>query len=71
MARNNCDVGLDERCRDQDGGIRRKRSDTLVRTLRHEYGEGFAPGIRGDTKPGNLLGRSGAGSLSDYLKNKR
>lgn len=71
MARNNCDVGLDERCRDQDGEIRRKRSDTLVRTLRREYGDDFAQGVRGDTKLGNLIERSGANSLSDYLKNNR
>jgi hypothetical protein len=25
----NCDAGLDQRCRDEDGTIRRKRSNTL------------------------------------------
>jgi hypothetical protein len=36
--------GLDNRMRDEDGEIRKKRSDTLVRTLRNEYGEKFAQG---------------------------
>ena len=38
--------GLDGRMRDQDGEIRQKRSDTLVKTLRNEYGENFAAGSR-------------------------
>lgn len=46
----NCREGLDDRCRDANGRIREKRGDTLVRTLRDEYGEGFAPGYRSDTK---------------------
>ena len=33
-----CDSGLDNRCRDGDGEIRHKRSDTLVGTLRETYG---------------------------------
>jgi hypothetical protein len=63
-----CHEGLDDRCQDQDGEIRRKRSDTLVRTLRETYGPGFAPGIRSDATLGTLLDRSGASSLSVYLK---
>lgn len=63
-----CRDGLDDRCQDQDGEIRRKRSDTLVRTLRETYGPGFAPGIRSDATLGTLLDRSGASSLSEYLK---
>ncbi len=63
-----CSDGLDDRCQDQDGEIRRKRSDTLVRTLRETYGPDFAPGIRSDAKLGTLLERSGASSLSEYLK---
>ena len=42
MSKEHCNDGLDDRCRDNDGEIRRKRSDTLVDTLRHEYGESFA-----------------------------
>lgn len=71
MAKHECEVGLDQRCRDENGEIRRKRSDTLLGTLREEYGEGFAPGVRSDTKLGTLLERTGAESLSDYLHNKK
>lgn len=46
--------GLDGRQRDQSppkaGQIREKRGDTLVRTLRKEYGAGFAEGFRADAK---------------------
>jgi len=66
-----CNIGLDQRCRDNDGEIRRKRSDTLVGTLRREYGDEFAQGTRSDTKLGTVLRRSGARSLTDYLKNKK
>lgn len=71
MARNDCNIGLDDRCRDGDGEIRRKRRDTLVRTLRREYGDEFAPGVRGDATLGTVLDRSGASSLTDYLRRKR
>jgi hypothetical protein len=37
-----CKTGLDNRCRDNDGEIRHKRSDTLVGTLRETYGSDFA-----------------------------
>lgn len=68
MARGRCNTGLDDRCRDENGTIRRKRSDTLIGTLREEYGEDFAAGIRSDATLGTLLERTGAESLSDYLK---
>lgn len=68
MAKNHCDVGLDERCRDNDGEIRQKRGDTLVKTLRKTYGEDFAPGVRGDAKLETLRGRAGGGSLSKLVK---
>jgi hypothetical protein len=42
--------GLDGRHRDRDGRIDEKRGDTLVRTLRKEYGEGFLRDWRGDAK---------------------
>jgi hypothetical protein len=47
--------GLDHRHRDQSGEIRRKNSNTLVRTLREEYGPGFAKGYRPDTQLGTVL----------------
>lgn len=71
MVPTECNHGLDDRCRDEDGEIRRKRRDTLVRTLRREYGEDIAPGMRGDATLGTLLERSGARSLSEYLKKNR
>ncbi|MGB6134148.1 MAG: hypothetical protein WBG54_20365 [Acidobacteriaceae bacterium] len=65
---NECNVGLDDRCQDHNGEIRRKRSDTLVGTLRETYGPGFAPGVRSDAKLGTLLDRTGSSSLSEYRK---
>lgn len=64
---NNC--GLDGRTRDKDGQIREKRGDTLVKTLREEYGPGFAPGVRADTRLDTLRDRTGK-SLSEIVKNK-
>jgi hypothetical protein len=64
-----CQSGLDDRCRDLDGEIRRKRGDTLVGTLRLEYGPDFAPGVRSDMRLDTLLEQSGADSLSDFLNN--
>jgi hypothetical protein len=62
--------GLDGRMRDRDGEIRKKRSDTLVRTLREEYGEEVAAGYRGDTKLGTVLKREGLASLDQLLKRR-
>jgi len=67
----NCDEGLDSRCRDGDGTIRRKRGDTLVGTLREEYGEDFAAGWRSDTRLDTLLLESGVDSLSEYLRHRK
>ena len=67
----NCDTGLDNRCRDDNGEIRRKRSDTLVGTLRREYGDDFAEGFRSDAKLGTVLRETDSTSLSDYLKHRR
>jgi hypothetical protein len=62
--------GLDQRHRDVDGRIHEKRRDTRIDTLRDTYGDDFAPEIRGDAHLGTLLDRSGAESLSDYLKGR-
>lgn len=62
--------GLDGRMRDQDGEIRKKRSDTLVGTLRKEYGEGFAREYRSDAQLGTVLKREGVGSLDQLLKKR-
>jgi hypothetical protein len=64
-----CHTGLDDRCRDQNGEIRQKRGDTLVRTLRRTYGPDFAPGVRSDMRLDTLRDRAGS-SLSKILKGK-
>jgi hypothetical protein len=63
--------GLDKRHRDKTGEISRKKSNTLVRTLRKEYGEDFAKGYRADTKLGTVLKKERVESLHDLLKRKR
>jgi hypothetical protein len=62
--------GLDDRCRDRDGEIRRKNGSTRVGTLRETYGERFAPGVRSDMKLDTLLERRGASSLSELVKKR-
>ncbi len=62
--------GLDGRMRDGDGEIRKKRSDTLVRTLREEYGAGVAPGYRSDTKLKTVLKDAGVDTLDQYRKKR-
>lgn len=64
-------IGLDSRTRDEDGEIRQKRGDTLVRTLRQVYGPDFAPGVRSDMRLDTLRERMGDESLSQMLKAKR
>ena len=63
--------GLDGRHRNKDGEIRHKRGDTLVRTLRDEYGPGVAKGYRSDAKLGTVLKNEGLDSLDDLLKRGR
>jgi hypothetical protein len=63
--------GLDKRHRDKTGEISRKKSNTLVRTLRKEYGEDFAKGYRADTRLGTVLKKERVESLHDLLKRKR
>ena len=61
--------GLDGRERDRDGQIREKRGDTLVKTLRQEYGDQFAKGYRSDTKLETVRENTGK-SLSELVKKK-
>jgi hypothetical protein len=68
MTHSRCGHGLDNRCRDANGEIRRKNGTTRVDTLRETYGDDFGAGARGDMHLDNLLDRAGARSLSDYLK---
>jgi hypothetical protein len=65
---NQCEEGLDGRCRDEDGSIRRKRGDTLVGTLRGEYGPDFAEEVRRDMRLDTLLEQADASSLNEYLR---
>jgi hypothetical protein len=69
MRNRDCQIGLDQRCRDLDGEIRQKRGDTLVGTLRKTYGPDFAPGVRSDMRLDTLRERTG-GSLSKILKRR-
>jgi len=62
---------LDDRRRDKDGTIERKRGDTRVETLRKTYGRGFGQEVRGDAKLETLLERTGRESLNDYLRHRR
>ncbi len=63
--------GLDGRMRDRSGEIRRKRSDTLVKTLREEYGEDFAKGYRPNTKLGAVLKKEGVETVDQLLRRER
>jgi predicted DNA binding CopG/RHH family protein len=64
-------LGLDGRSRNEDGEIRKKRSDTLIGTLRDEYGENFAKGYRNDAKLGTVLKREGVNDLSQLLERRK
>jgi len=70
MAKRHCYTGLDDRCRDGDGEIRHKRSDTLVSTLRETYGDDFAKGYRSDAKLGTVLKSEHAATLSQLIKRR-
>ena len=63
--------GLDSRDRDKDGTIEKRRGDTLVRTLRKEYGPEFAPGYRSDTKLETVKKQEGVDSLDELLKPRK
>jgi hypothetical protein len=58
-----------ERARDADGQLRRKRGDTLVRTIEEHYDRDF--GVRGDMHLETLLKQQGAQSLSELLGRPR
>jgi hypothetical protein len=63
--------GLDNRMRDADGEIRKKRSDTLIGTIRAEYGDHVAKGYRSDAQLGTVLDREGLKSLDQLLRQKK
>jgi hypothetical protein len=70
MAKKHYPKGLDGRQRDADGEIRKKRSDTLMGTLRKEYGSRIPENYRADTKLGTVLKREGVETLDQLLKKK-
>ena len=59
--------GLDGRTRDEDGRIREKRADTLVRTLRGIYGPDFLGEYRSDAELGTVRRNEGK-SLSELVR---
>ncbi len=68
MATKHFPKGLDNRMRDGDGQIHKKRGDTLVRTLRDTYGEDFARGRRSDMRLDTLLKKEGVDTLDQLIK---
>jgi hypothetical protein len=70
VAKTDCNTGLDNRCRDTDGEIRHKRSDTLVRTLRDTYGQEFASGYRSDAKLATVFKNEKVETLSQLIKRR-
>ena len=69
-SKDHCNTGLDQRGRDENGEIRQKRGDALIKTLRKTYGPDFAPGIR-DARLDTLRERSGGESLSTLVKDSQ
>jgi hypothetical protein len=59
--------GLDKRHRDKTGEISRKHGNTLVRTLRSQYGAGFAPGFKDTDKLADVLESLDQQSLSQLV----
>lgn len=62
--------GLDGRHRDLNGEIHQKRGDTLIGTLRKEYGPDFAPGVRADMRLDTYRDRFGVESIEQIRKEK-
>ena len=62
--------GLDRRARDKSGEIRHKRRDTMVKTLRAEYGDHFAKGFKPNATLGEVLKKEKAASLHELLRRK-
>lgn len=54
------------RSRNEDGELRRTRSDKHVGTLEEQYGVDF--GVRSDMQVGTLLQQHGVSSVSELLK---
>jgi hypothetical protein len=61
--------GLDGRHRDANGQISEKHGNTLVRTIRAEYGENKIPGFRSDAKLSTVRAETGK-SLTQLIQPK-
>ena len=61
-------AGLDNRHRNHDGEISHKHGNTLIRTLRKIYGQGFAAGYPETEKLGEVLLQLNATSLSQLRR---
>jgi hypothetical protein len=59
--------GLDDRSRNENGEIHRKRGDTHLATLRETY-PGLLPGVRGDAHLDTLRERFGVDALSELVR---
>lgn len=70
MAKHHAQPGLDNRHRDNDGTIHRKRSDTNMGTLQDQY-PGFADGVNPRMHLGTYLERTGFDSLAQALRKDR
>jgi hypothetical protein len=61
-------MAFDTRHRDKNGEISRKHGNTLIRTLRKTYGEGFAPGCADNAKLSDVLSKLDDTSLSHLIR---
>jgi hypothetical protein len=61
-------AGLDNRHRNKDGEISHKHGDTLIRTLRKVYGQGFAAGYPETEKLSEVLLHLNETSLSQLRR---
>jgi hypothetical protein len=60
--------GLDQRHRDKNGEISRKHGNTLIGTLRKQYGAMFAKGCADQEKLGDVLHKLYDHSLSELIR---
>jgi hypothetical protein len=61
-------MAFDARHRDKNGEISRKHGNTLIRTLRKTYGQGFAAGCADDAKLSDVLSKLDDTSLSHLIR---
>jgi hypothetical protein len=57
------------RSRDEDGQLREKRGDTLVRTIEEQYGVDL--GVRGDMRLDTYRERTGLDSIKEIVEDAR